>query len=149
MALFCRLVAHWTAPGDNYDQGTVRKYHFVYSPSPFAFRTTSGGGGAKGIETFHEAETLHEKAGSPMTYSFTFDKFDRPYHLAIYAVDEAGNAAEFSNVVRVFLPTPEDPQTTTESSGITNTYNITIGPKDLDPFSSGFSRLSQVNSWDT
>ena len=120
-ALFCRLVAHWTAPGDNYDQGTVRKYHFVYSPSPFAFRTTSGGGGAKGIETFHEAETLHEKAGSPMTYSFTFDKFDRPYHLAIYAVDEAGNSAEFSNVVRVFLPTPEDPQTTTESSGITNT----------------------------
>ena len=118
LAMFCRLVAHWTAPGDNYDQGTVRKYHFVYSPSPFAFRTTSGGGGAKGIETFHEAETLHEKAGSPMTYSFTFDKFDRPYHLAIYAVDEAGNSAEFSNVVRVFLPTPENPQTTTESSGI-------------------------------
>ena len=98
-----RLVGHWTAPGDDFDAGKARGYRFVYSPSPFAFRS----GDPSALTSFE----ARDPAGSAVTYSFTFDKYDADYHVAVVAFDETGNSGNYSNVVRVHLPKPSDPTT--------------------------------------
>ena len=103
--LLLRLVGHWTAPGGDYDAGNVSGYRFVYSPSPFAFR--GGEGGAPDALTSFASKD--KAAGSAVTYSFTFDKYEKDYHVAVVAFDEAGNVGNYSNVVRVRLATPTDP----------------------------------------
>ena len=99
-------MGHWTAPGDDFDTGDVAGFRFVYSPTPFAFRT---GGDAPEVLTSFEANQDQQAAGSAVTYSFSFDKYDADYHVAVVAYDEAGNVGNYSNVVRVRLPTPTDP----------------------------------------
>ena len=96
-----RLVAHWTAPGDDYDSGSVSGYSFVYSDEPFALLDGNPA-------VLHQVER-RDAAGSEATYSFTFNKFDKNYHVAIYGVDEAGNRGNVSNIVTVNLPAPQNP----------------------------------------
>ena len=89
------------------DTGDVSGFRFVYSTTPFAFRT-SGGDAPEALTSFRATKD-QQAAGSAVTYSFSFDKYDADYHVAVVAYDEAGNVGNYSNVVRVRLPTPTDP----------------------------------------
>lgn len=57
-----------------------------------------------------------DDAGSVVTYSFSFQNFDRDYHIGIYAFDESDNKANISNIVGFRIPQPE---TTVGPSGST------------------------------
>ena len=60
-------------------------------------------------------------------YTFTFNNYDKDYHVAIYGIDESGNKANISNIVLVRLPQPpstEGPYDPTSESP--------IGPTDTD-----------------
>ncbi len=59
-----------------------------------------------------------------MTYSFSFQNFDRDYHIGVYAFDESDNKANISNIVGFRIPQPE---TTVGPSGSTKEP---AGPED-------------------
>lgn len=115
-----KLVATWTAPGDDFDHGSVSKYTFIFSEFIVDL-----------LDTSNQPPILHQfdrpdKAGALATYSFTFNKYDKDYHVALYGIDEAGNRANVSNIVLVRLPQPastEDPPGPTEGP---------VGPQDTD-----------------
>jgi hypothetical protein len=71
--------------------------------------------------------TRSDKAGSESSYSFSFKRYDKDYHVGIYAIDEAGNRANISNIVLVRIPEP----TTTEDPNGGGT-EAPVGPDDTD-----------------
>ena len=97
-----KLVALWTAPGDDYDNGNVSKYNFILSE----YITDL-------LDASNDPPILQELirsdlAGTKANFSFTFTKnYDTDYHIAMYAVDDSGNKANVSNIVLIRLPKPE------------------------------------------
>ena len=101
-----KLVAKWTAPGDDFDAGNVAKYAFVFSEDIMDLLDAT-----RQPPILHEVERS-DAAGIDAIYTFTFNKYEKDYHVAMYAMDEAGNKANISNIVLVRLPQPpttEDP----------------------------------------
>ena len=103
-----KLFAQWTAPGDDYDHGSVHKYDFIFSEDVSDLLDPS-----KQPPTLYTL-TRTDFAGFEATYSFSlpFKRYDTDYHFGIYALDEAGNRANISNIVLVRIPEPttiEDP----------------------------------------
>ena len=109
------LKAIWTAPGDDFDSGSVHKYRFVFSEK---------------INDLYEGVTPTtlvtldriDESGTEGIYEFNFDRYDRDYFVGVYAVDEHGNESKLSNVVSVFMPKPE---------GIPNPNPITPNPESM------------------
>lgn len=64
-----------------------------------------------------------DNAGTIVTYSFSFQNFDRDYHIGIYAFDESDNRANISNIIAFRISQPE---TTVGPSGSTKEP----GPED-------------------
>ena len=87
-----KLVAMWTAPGDDYDHGNVSDYHFVFSEDVMDLLDAN-----RTPPILHEV-SRSDAAGTKAIYSFTFNNYDKDYHVAIYGIDEAGNKANFSNI---------------------------------------------------
>ena len=105
-----KLVAKWTAPGDDYDAGQVSKYAFVFSEDITDL-----------LDSSRQPPILHEvaradSAGIDAIYTFTFNNYEKDYHVAMYAIDEAGNKANISNIVLVRLPQPPTTSTGTPTT---------------------------------
>lgn len=106
-----KLIAMWTAPGDNYDTGMVSKYNFVFSEDIVDLLDSS-----RSPPILHEVSSKSDQAGTEAMYSFTFNNYDKDYHVAMFAIDGQGNKGKLSNIVLVRLPQPpstEDPNNPT------------------------------------
>ena len=109
-----KLVAKWTAPGDDYDAGQVSKYAFVFSEDIMDLLDSS-----RQPPILHEV-SRQDSAGIDAIYTFTFNNYEKDYHVAMYAIDDVGNKANISNIVLVRLPQPPTTSTgtpTTEGPG--------------------------------
>ena len=101
-----KLFAEWTAPGDDYDHGTVHGYNVSFSADVRDLLDPSRQG------QILYSITRSDFAGFEATYAFPFKYFDKDYHVGIYAIDESGNRANISNIVLVRIAKPittEDP----------------------------------------
>jgi hypothetical protein len=105
-----KLVAQWTAPGDDFDSGNVSSYKFIFSEDITDLLDAS-----RQPPVLHTV-TRQDEAGAKATYSFTFKRYDQDYHVAMYGLDESGNAANISNIVLVRLPQPPGTEGPTDPS---------------------------------
>ena len=96
-----KLLASWTAPGGDFDIGSVSSYRFVYS-SNIADLIEKENGKAKILLGFERME----KAGTKAKFDFSFPYHDRDYYIGAYAFDLAGNRGKISNLVHVRIPAP-------------------------------------------
>lgn len=115
-----KLVAMWTAPGNDYDHGNVTQYNFVFSEDVMDL-----------LDANRQPPILHEvsrsdPAGLKALYSFQFSNFDKDYHVALYGIDGNGNKANISNIVLVRLPQPAS------TVGPTGPTTQPPGPQDTD-----------------
>ncbi len=121
-----KLVAIWTAPGQDYDHGTISRYDFVFSEDITDLLDPS-----RHPPVLHEVSSRTDDAGTKATYSFTFNNYDKDYHVAIYAIDNQGNKGALSNIVMVRFPQPpstEDPiDPTAEPPGPDETDWVMVG----------------------
>ena len=107
-----KLVASWTAPGDDFDTGNVSKYEFIFSEDITDLLDST-----RNPPILHKV-TQSDVAGTDANHSFTFNKYDKDYHVAMYGIDNTGNKADISNIILVRLPEPTstigpiDPTTT-------------------------------------
>ncbi len=116
-----QLEAEWTAPGDDFDSGAVAGYNFIFSEDVNDL-----------LDPSRQPPILHsftrsDNAGSEASYRFSFKRYDKDYHVGLYAMDEAGNRANISNIVIVRVPEPES---TEDPNGGGTT--APIGPDDTD-----------------
>ena len=96
------LDVSWTAPGDDFDSGSVSGYQFVFSDD-----ITDLLDAERQPQILHKILDRRDSAGSTQDYSFNFrNRYDKDYHIAMYAVDEQGNRGNFSNIVLVRMPAP-------------------------------------------
>jgi hypothetical protein len=96
-----KLLASWTAPGGDFDIGSVSSYRFVYSTN-IADLIDSENGNAKILLGFERME----KAGTKAKFDFSFPYHDRDYYIGAYAFDLAGNRGKISNLIYVRIPAP-------------------------------------------
>lgn len=118
-----KLVAQWTAPGDDFDTGNVSSYKFIFSEDVSDL-----------LDPSRQPPILHtvsrqDAAGTEAKYSFTFKRYEKDYHVGLYAMDEAGNQANISNIVLVRLPTPPS---TVDPNGGGGGDGQPSTPKDTD-----------------
>jgi len=95
-----RLVAHWTAPGGDFNDGAVMTYRFVFSEKVTDMLTPSVS--APALDGLKRSDP----AGSDMTKEINFEYYGADYYVGIYAFDEAGNRGTMSNLVIVNVPPP-------------------------------------------
>ena len=94
--------AMWTAPGDDFDHGSASGYKFVFSLD--AADLVDPG---RSPPVLHSVEGRSDEAGSEQSHSFQFrHRYDADYHMAMYAVDDAGNRGNLSNIVVLRVPAP-------------------------------------------
>ncbi|KAI9559825.1 hypothetical protein GHT06_013832 [Daphnia sinensis] len=104
----------WTAPGDELDMGTVSRYELKYSDIAddvmnSNFNDESPVRKRRSVikEDDLVAGSLEPiEAGSLQTATFTLSDIqrERPYYVALRAVDKADNAGQVSNLVIFFVP---------------------------------------------
>lgn len=94
------FLASWTAPGGDYNAGSVASYRFVFSEDISAL-----------LDPSREAEVLlgidrMEQAGTKASFDFRFPRYDRDYYLAVLAFDLSGNRGKVSNLVHLRVESP-------------------------------------------
>jgi len=100
------LEAVWTAPGDDYNDGQVDSYVFVYSEDISDLLSPT----SKTLQLIKLKR--NDNAGDRVQYTIeNFKKYSRDYYIAVRAIDEAGNAGRLSNLVRVNIPAPPSSST--------------------------------------
>lgn len=96
-----QLMATWTAPGDDYDVGTVTGYRFIVADNISSL-----------LDPMAELQTLvgfrqPDKAGSQTSYQFGIARIDEHYDkdifVGIVAFDEKDNEGKLSNIVTLHL----------------------------------------------
>ena len=90
------LVAEWIAPGGNYDSGFVSGYNFVYSDSISKMLSIINSKNPSHLNVLHRLQR-RDNAGSSVSHTFTFQKYDKLYFVGLYAYDQAGNLGKLSN----------------------------------------------------
>ena len=106
------FLAVWTAPGDDYDHGSVTGYKFVYSSNISAL-----------LDADSEAETLlqfqrPDPAGVQTSYQFEFEHYNRDYFLGLVAFDERSNEGKLKDEIRIrVLYEPDKPKKKPENFG--------------------------------
>ena len=94
--------ATWTAPGDDFDHGSASGYMFVFSLDAADLAEPG-----RSPPVLHSVEGRSDEAGSAQAHSFPFrHRYDADYHVAMYAVDDAGNRGNLSNIVVLRVPAP-------------------------------------------
>ncbi|XP_043230833.1 calcium-activated chloride channel regulator 4A-like [Amphibalanus amphitrite] len=103
----------WSAPGNDFDKPETRVAHYEvrFSESRDQLR-----------DHFSECETVSEwsqpePAGTPSLAVIDFHAVNTMFFFAIRGVDEAGNAAELSNIVSLVMPPPPPTSTTPAPTG--------------------------------
>ena len=94
------LLATWTAPGGDFNQGSVASYRFVYSEDIADLLDPTRR--PKILLAFDRMET----AGTDSSYDFEFPHYDTDYYVGAYGFDIAGNRGKISNLVHVRVPSP-------------------------------------------
>ena len=94
------LLATWTAPGGDFDEGSVASYRFVYSEDIADLLKPDRR--PKILLAFDRMED----SGTDSSYDFEFPHYDTDYYVAAYGFDIAGNKGKISNLVHVRVPSP-------------------------------------------
>ena len=103
-----QLLATWTAPGGDFNDGQVMTYRFVFSQKIEELLTPSTPAPAlDGLKENYSPATIVKK-------EINFKYYNADYYIGLYAFDEAGNRGRMSNIVLVRVPAP--PTTTDISS---------------------------------
>ena len=97
-----RLIAEWTAPGGDFDVGSVASYRFVFS-SHIQDLLQPNFGHPEVLLGFDRIE----RAGTSSKFDFNFPHYDKDYYVGIYAFDIAGNQGKISNLVHVRINAPK------------------------------------------
>ena len=92
------IVAMWTAPGDDFDTGSVSGYRFLFSNSM-----------ARLLDHTQEPALLEDlvrrdKAGTETSHQFEFQYFEEEFYIGIVAYDDFNNTGKMSNIVPVLMP---------------------------------------------
>ncbi len=95
-----RLLAEWTAPGGDFNAGSVASYRFVFSTRIEELLDPNG-----------QPEVLlgfdrMERGGTAAKFDFNFPHYDRDFYVGAYGFDVAGNRGKISNLVHVRIPAP-------------------------------------------
>jgi len=104
------LMAQWTAPGDNGDEGTATAYIIKLSTTPITTTNWST------LSAWPNPPTP-QTAGCTESFVFTGLEGQTTYYLAIRAEDENGNLAALSNVAQATTSQVAD---TTPPAAVTN-----------------------------
>ncbi len=90
------VTLHWTATGDDGENGTAASYNLRYSRNPIDDLASFGAANAV------EGEPDPGEAGTLETFVLTLPQ--GTYYFAIRTMDESGNASELSNVPPIVVP---------------------------------------------
>ena len=102
-------MARWTAPGDDFNDGEVMTYRFVFSQKIEELITPSIN--APALDGLKRNDT----SGERVNHVINFEYYGQDYYVGLYASDEAGNKAVMSNIVLINVPPPPAP---TDDSGL-------------------------------
>ena len=92
------VLATWTAPGDDFDTGSVSGYRFVFSKNVSEL-----------VDQTAQPRTLvgfsrSDPAGTATSYQFRFTFFNEDFYLGLVGRDAANNTGKVSNLVNVMMP---------------------------------------------
>ena len=90
-----RLIAEWTAPGGDFDAGSVASYRFVFSSNIQDLLDPRGQ--PQVLLGFDRIE----RAGTAAKFDFNFPHYGQDFYVGAYAFDMAGNRGKISNLVHV------------------------------------------------
>ena len=96
-----RLLAEWTAPGGDFNVGSVASYRFVFSTNIQDLLDPSGQ-----PEVLLGFDRL-ERAGTVAKFDFNFPHYDKDFYVGAYGFDMAGNRGKISNLVHVKIASPK------------------------------------------
>ena len=117
-----RLLAEWTAPGGDYDVGSVASYRFVFSQNIEDLIDP-----IKGEPQVLLGFDRIERAGTVAKFDFNFPHYDQDFYVGAYGFDMAGNRGKISNLVHVRVSSPTSVYVNPRSSD-DPTLNLTSSP---------------------
>jgi hypothetical protein len=97
-----RLLAEWTAPGGDFNVGSVASYRFVFSSR---IRDLLDGPHAGQPDVLLGFDRM-ERAGTAAKFDFNFPHYDKDFYVGAYGFDVAGNRGKISNLVHVRIAAP-------------------------------------------
>ncbi|TRY61771.1 hypothetical protein TCAL_12265 [Tigriopus californicus] len=97
-----KVTALWTAPGDDFDSGSVQRYKLMFSENVEDLIDPE-----RQATIIHSVDGREDESGTSQQYRFTFDHFDVDYHVAMFAIDDMGNQGNISNIAQIHMPKPE------------------------------------------
>lgn len=106
------LLATWTAPGDDFDTGSVSGYKFMFSSRITQLLDPQAQ--VRPLVTFGRKDNVGEK----VRYEFQFKHFDKDFYVGLVGIDTANNSGKISNLVNVFMPYPTQAQKTVIESNV-------------------------------
>ena len=108
-----QLQLEWTAPGGDFNTGSVVTYRFVYSHD--ISQLVRGDGIA--LDGLKKNASVGEK----VEHWISFPYYNHDYYIGVAASDEHGNRGRMSNIVLVNIPAPDN------SGGYDNTVSPATG----------------------
>ena len=100
-----RLLAEWSAPGGDFNAGSVASYRFVFA-SDIQDLIDPIKGQPEVLIGFDRIE----KFGTKSKFDFNFAHYDQDFYVGLYAFDLAGNRGKISNLVHVRIDSPASVQ---------------------------------------
>jgi hypothetical protein len=100
------ILASWTAPGGDFNAGSVAGYRFVYGSNISSLLSM------RNEPQILESLDRPTDAGSHVTQLLEFPLYNQDYFMGVFAFDTAGNQGRLSNIQHVFVPEPPPPPMT-------------------------------------
>ena len=98
-----QLILEWTAPGGDFNDGSVVTYRFVFSHN--IEELLNPGGTPPALDGLKRTDT----AGQRIRHVINFPFYNQDYYIGVAASDQRGNRGSMSNVVLVNIPAPPGP----------------------------------------
>ena len=98
-----QLILEWTAPGGDFNDGSVVTYRFVFSHN--IEELLNPGGTAPALDGLKRTDM----AGQRIRHVINFPFYNQDYYIGVAASDQRGNRGAMSNVVLVNIPAPPGP----------------------------------------
>ena len=120
-----RLLAEWTAPGGDFDAGSVASYKFLFTSNieDLIDLTKSQPEVLLGFDRL-------ERAGTAAKFEFSFPHYNRDFYVGAIGFDIAGNQGKMSNLVHVRIASP-----------------LLVQAKDAKPISSKPNKEDSERDW--
>ena len=97
-----QLILQWTAPGGDFNDGSVVTYRFVFSHN--IEELLNPGGTPPALDGLKRTD----RAGQRVRHVINFPFYNQDYYIGLAASDKRGNRGAMSNVVLVNIPAPQD-----------------------------------------